>query len=206
MDENGNAQWWMEEVDPETGEKTGKDVKTSTYSDASKYWLGKEALPDFTGGFNTTFQWKGIDLTIATAFQIGGYAYDSEYLSGMSNSFYVGHNKDMWNTYNPATGEGTIPVWNADDSSNSYTQSSDAHLIKASNISIRNLTLGYSFPKAWMSKLGVAGIRIFVTGDNVALWSKRQGFDPRVSMSGGNGSFGGYSPMRVVSGGINLTF
>ena len=206
MDENGNAQWWMEEVDPETGEKTGKDVKTSTHSDASKYWLGKEALPDFTGGFNTTFQWKGIDLTIATAFQIGGYAYDSEYLSGMSNSFYVGHNKDMWNTYNPATGEGTIPVWNADNSSNSYTQSSDAHLIKASYFSIRNLTLGYSFPKAWMSKLGIGGIRIFVTGDNVALWSKRQGFDPRVSMSGGNGSFGGYSPMRVVSGGINLTF
>ena len=206
LDENGGAQWWMDEVDQATGEKTGKKVKTSTYSDATKDWLGKTALPDLTGGFNTTFQWKGIDLTIATAFQLGGWAYDSEYTSGLSNSFYVGHHKDLWKTYNPVTGEGEYPVWNANNSSNSYGQTSDAHLIKASYFSIRNITLGYSFPKAWMNKLGIGGIRVYVTGDNVALFSKRQGFDPRVSMSGGNGSFGGYSPMRVVSGGINLTF
>ena len=206
LDENGGAQWWMDEVDEATGEKTGKKIKTSTYSDATKEWLGKTALPDLTGGFNTTFQWKGIDLTIATAFQLGGWAYDSEYTSGLSNSFYVGHHKDLWKTYNPVTGEGEYPVWNANNSSNSYGQTSDAHLIKASYFSLRNITLGYSFPKAWMSKLGIGGIRVYVTGDNVALFSKRQGFDPRVSMSGGNGSFGGYSPMRVVSGGINLTF
>ena len=206
MDEKGNAQWWMDEVDQTTGEKTGGKVKTTEKADATKYWLGKQALPDFTGGFNTTFQWKGIDLTIATAFQLGGWAYDSEYLSGMSNSFYVGHSKDMWDTFNPVTGEGKYPVWNANNSSNSYTQSSDAHLIKASYFSLRNITLGYSFPKAWMNKLNIGGIRVFVTGDNVALFTKRQGFDPRVSMSGSNSSFGGYSPMRVVSGGINLTF
>ena len=206
MDDKGNAQWWMDEVDEATGEKTGKKVKTSTYADATKDWLGKTALPDLTGGLNTTFQWKGIDLTIATAFQIGGWAYDSDYLSGMSNSFYVGHHKDLWKTFNPATGEGEYPVWNANNSSNSFTQTSDTHLIKASYFSIRNITLGYSFPKAWMNKLGIGGIRVFVTGDNVALFSKRQGFDPRVSMSGGNSDFGGYSPMRVVSGGINLTF
>ena len=206
LDENGGAQWWKDEVDEATGEKTGKKVKTSTYSDATKEWLGKTALPDLTGGFNTTFQWKGIDLTIATAFQLGGWAYDSEYTSGLSNSFYVGHHKDLWKTYNPVTGEGEYPVWNANNSSNSYGQTSDAHLIKASYFSLRNITLGYSFPKAWMNKLGIGGIRVYVTGDNVALFSKRQGFDPRVSMSGGNGSFGGYSPMRVVSGGINLTF
>jgi hypothetical protein len=79
-------------------------------------------------------------------------------------------------------------------------------LIKASYFSIRNITLGYSLPKKWMKNMGIGNIRIYVTGDNVALWSKRQGFDPRVSMSGGNSGFSGYTPMRVVSGGINLTF
>ena len=47
---------------------------------------------------------------------------------------------------------------------------------------------------------------LFATGDNLALFSKRQGFDPRVSMSGGNSSYGGYSPMRTITGGINITF
>ncbi len=208
MDASGNAMWYTTETDPVTGDPVeGAEVTTTTnYNEATKFWLGKESLPDFTGGFNTTFQWKGIDLTIATAFQLGGYGYDGEYLSNMSNSFYVGHHRDMWDTYNPVTGEGKYPIWNANNSSNSYTQTSDAHLISASYFSIRNITLGYSFPKAWMDKLGIGGIRVFVTGDNLALWSKRQGYDPRVSISGSNGSFGGYSPMRVISGGINLTF
>ena len=124
----------------------------------------------------------------------------------MGQSFYVGHNRDLWKTFNPETMSGEYPIWNANDAVNTYGKSSDAHLIKASYLSLRNVTIGYSFPKAWMKKLGIGGIRVYVTGDNLAMFSKRQGFDPRVSMSGGNGSFGGYAPIRVISGGVNLTF
>ena len=99
----------------------------------------------------------------------------------MSSSFYVGHNKDMWKTFNPETGTGSLPIWNADNASNSFTQQSDLNLIKASYF-------------------------IYATADNLALWSKRQGFDPRVAMAGADDEYGGYSPMRVISGGINLTF
>lgn len=204
MDEKGNAMWYTDEKDDE-GNVTGRTT-TTTYADATKYFLGKSALPDFNGGLNTSFSFKGIDVSIATAFQLGGWAYDSEYLSGMSSSFYVGHNRNMWETFNPETGKGTYPIWNADNSSNSFTQTSDFHLVKASYFSIRNITVGYSFPKKWMDKINVERIRIFATADNLALWSARQGFDPRVSMSGSNDSYGGYSPMRVISGGINLTF
>lgn len=205
MDEKGNAMWYTDELD-DAGKPTGNKTTTSTYADAKKYYLGKSALPDFNGGLSTTLNYKGIDLSIATAFQFGGWAFDYSYLSGMSNSFYVGHNRDMWDTFNPETGTGKYPIWNADNSSNGYTQASDAHLVKATYFSIRNITIGYSFPKEWMNKLGIGNIRIFLTGDNLALWSKRQGFDPRVSMYGGNTDYGGYSPMRVISGGVNLTF
>ena len=57
-----------------------------------------------------------------------------------------------------------------------------------------------------MQKFGVEKLRIYATADNLALWSKRQGFDPRVAMSGSDKEYGGYSPMRVISGGINPTF
>ena len=205
MNERGEAMWYTDVTDPETGEITGRTT-TNTYADATRYFIGKSALPDFNGGLNTTFSYKGIDLSIATAFQIGGWAYDYAYLSGMSTSFYVGHNRDMWDTFNPETGEGRLPIWNADNASNAFTQQSDMNLVRASYFSIRNVTLGYTFPKKWMDKIGVERLRVFVTGDNLALWSERQGFDPRVAMSGGNGDYGGYSPLRVISGGINLTF
>ncbi len=196
--------WYMDETN-EKGEVTGRTT-TTTYADATRYFIGKSALPDFNGGLSTTFSYKGIDLSIATAFQIGGYAYDYSYLSGMSSSFYVGHNKDMWKTFNPETGQGSLPIWNADNASNSFTQQSDLNLIKASYFSIRNITLGYTLPKNLMRKLGVEKLRIYATADNLGLWSKRQGFDPRVAMAGSDDEYGGYSPMRVISGGINLTF
>lgn len=205
MDDKGNAMWYMDEKDAQNV-PTGNIVTTTTYTSATKYYIGKSALPDFVGGLNTTLNYKGIDLSIATAFQIGGWGYDGDYLSGMSATFYTGHNRDMWDSFNPETGKGKYPIWNANNSSNSYGQTSDAHLIEASYFSIRNITLGYTLPKTWMSKLGVQGLRIFVTADNLALWSKRQGYDPRVSMSGANNTFSGYSPMRVISGGVNLTF
>lgn len=211
MDAYGNAQWHTYEKD-DAGEfvldEAGNKIPTitTTYTDAEKEYIGKEALPDFTGGLSTSFKWNGIDVNIATAFQIGGWAYDSEYLSGMSNSFYVGHNRDLWDTYNPETKMGKYPIWNANNSSNSFTQTSDVHLISASYLSLRNVTIGYSFPKKWMQKLNIGGIRVYVTGDNLAMWSKRQGFDPRVSISGANSNFGGYAPLRVISGGLNLTF
>ncbi len=205
MDENGNPLWYMDEKD-ENGNLTGNQITTGKYADATKYYLDKSALPDLTGGFNTTLKYKGFDLSIATSFQLGGWAYDYEYLSGLSSSFYVGKNKDMWNTFNPETGEGSLPIWNANNSSNSFTQRSDLNLISASYFNIRNITLGYTLPKSWMQKIGVDGIRVFVNADNVALFSKRQGFDPRVAMSGQNDNYGGYSPMKVVSGGLNVTF
>ncbi|WP_255461416.1 hypothetical protein [Bacteroides sp. CACC 737] len=124
---------WMRQT--RKGEVTGRTT-TTTYADATRYFIGKSALPDFNGGLSTTFSYKGIDLSIATAFQIGGYAYDYSYLSGMSSSFYVGHNKDMWKTFNPETGQGSLPIWNADNASNSFTQQSDLNLVKASYFSI----------------------------------------------------------------------
>ena len=204
MDEKGNPMWYKDEKD-ENGNVTGQTT-TGKYTEATKYWLGKQALPDFNGGLNTSFSYKGFDVNIATAFQLGGWAYDSQYLSGMSASLYVGHNRDMWDTWNPETGKGKYPIWNANNTSNSYTQTSDAHLISASYFSIRNITLGYTLPSSLMKRWGIGSIRVFATGDNLALFSKRQGFDPRVSMSGGNGDYGGYSPMRTITGGINITF
>ncbi|MCR4825090.1 MAG: SusC/RagA family TonB-linked outer membrane protein [Bacteroidales bacterium] len=205
MDEDGNSQWWRY-VRDDNGEKTEELEKTTTYSDADKFYLGKTALPKLDGGINTQLYWKGLDFSIQTSYRIGGWAYDSEYLDGMSISYYVGHNADLWQTYDPIKKTGNLPVWNANNSSNSYSQTSDAHLVSSSFFNIRNITLGYTLPKSFSRKFYVEAFRIFVMADNVALFSARQGFDPRVSFTGATSSFGGYAPMRTVSGGITVTF
>lgn len=180
------------------------DYNQVTSSDA-KFETGKSSLPDFQGGFNLALRLYGFDLSVATAFQIGGYVYDTNYVGTLSSTYYVGHNRDMWNTWNPETKSGEYPIWNANGQSNSFTQASDLWLTSASYFSIRNITLGYTFPAKWMKKIGIESIRLFVMADNVALFSSRKGLDPRVSM-GGQSGFGGYAQIRTVSGGINLNF
>ena len=55
------------------------------------------------------------------------------------------------------------------------------------------------------SKLGISKLRVYVVGDNLWVWSKRQGLDPRQSISGGaNSTY--YSAVRTISGGVTLTF
>ncbi|MDE6134756.1 MAG: hypothetical protein K2F79_04195, partial [Muribaculaceae bacterium] len=68
-----------------------------------------------------------------------------------------------------------------------------------------NIVFGFTLPDNVSHKLFLKSCRIYFNADNVWLWSKRQGLDPRLSVSGGgNASY--YSPIRTLSGGINITF
>ncbi len=210
VNEEGQPLWYYRVLD-DKGNPTGELATTSDYNKLSeggalnKFDIGKSALPDFQGGLNIALRLYGFDLSIATAFQIGGYVYDGEFASTMSSGFYGGHNRELWNTWNPETMSGEYGIWNNQSQSSSFTQSSDLFLTSASYFSIRNITLGYTFPTKWMQKLGIESARVFVVADNVALFSARKGLDPRTSMSG-QGSFGGYAQIRTISGGINLNF
>ena len=44
-----------------------------------------------------------------------------------------------------------------------------------------------------------------VMGENLAFWSARKGLDPRFSFLG-SGYVGTYSPIRNISGGIQVSF
>jgi hypothetical protein len=48
-------------------------------------------------------------------------------------------------------------------------------------------------------------IRLYVSADNIWLWSKRRGLDPRQSLTGST-TASAYAPIRTVSGGINIVF
>ena len=83
--------------------------------------------------------------------------------------------------------------------------SSDRFLTSASYLSLQNITLGYTLPKKWTTKIGIQKVRFYCVADNVWVWSKRQGLDPRVSITGSSGQ-GYYSPIRTISGGLSVTF
>ena len=199
VNENGESLFYVDGTD-----ENGNPTRTTTTNpnNATKHLCGT-ALPDVYGGFGTELTWKGLDFSANFSYQLGGQVYDSDYASSMSANKGHALHVDLlnaWSTENPTS---NIPRLQYNDS---YTNaSSDRWLTSASYLSQQNITLGYTLPARWCRALGMEKLRIYATADNVWLWSKRQGLDPRQSISGSVTS-AYYAPMRTISGGITLTF
>ena len=145
---------------------------------------------------------KGFDFSVDFSYQLGGQVYDSDYASAMGND--IGHvfHKDILDSWTPEH-HTNIPRMQYNDQ---YTTStSDRFLTSASYLSLNNIQLGYNLPKTLISHIAVEKVRFYVTADNVWVWSKRQGLDPRQSITGSVTS-AYYAPMRTISGGITVTF
>ena len=80
---------------------------------------------------------------------------------------------------------------------------SDRFLMDASYLNLQNINFGYTLPSNFTKKVGIEKVRVYLACENVWYWSKRQGFDPRYSYSGAT-SQATYSPVRTISGGINI--
>lgn len=180
---------------------------TTDINEATRRYSGKSSIPKLVGGLATTLESHGFDLTIQTAFQLGGYVYDSSYASLM-NSGDSGQNyhKDMFNRWTPANTNTTIPKLSYQTQSQTINNGNyvDYFLTSASYFSLRNVTLGYTLPSAWMKKANIERLRIYVTGDNIWLLSKRKGLDPRMYFTGSTNF--SYSALSTYSIGLNLTF
>ena len=203
VNENGESMWYRN-VTNEDGTVT--QTTTTNYSQASYYNCGT-SLPDAYGGFGTSVTYKGFDASIDFNYQIGGQVYDSDYASLMSSptSGSKGSNfhADILKSWTPENTGSNIPRLQFGDQ---YTaSSSDRFLTSASYLSLQSVTVGYTLPASWSRRAGIDKVRIYFAGENLWLWSKRQGLDPRQSISG-YASSSYYAPMRTLSGGITLTF
>ena len=70
---------------------------------------------------------------------------------------------------------------------------------------VKNITLGYTFPKTWMSKLGVESLRLYVNVLNPFTFTDYKGFDPEWADAKLNDGTGGPSS-RTYQVGVNLKF
>ena len=208
--ENGKARWYKKILDAE-GVWTGESEITEDFSESDQYEIGS-VLPDVYGGFGTTLNLYGFDISAQFSFQLGGRYYDGTYQALMHTSSGVGTawHKDALKAWSPDNPHSDIPRLDGDTSVGQTAV--DNYLISSDYLSVNNLTIGYSIPATVLSRMKMAGLRIYVAADNLAVVSARKGVDPRFSM--GLGSFtsgsglnsGSYSAMRTVTGGITLTF
>jgi TonB-linked SusC/RagA family outer membrane protein len=218
---NGSPQWYyqtfgvdtegndIEDPDHEEADLSAAEWKITTdYNQANKNHNKKNvgsSIPDLMGGFSTTLEYKGIDFSIVTNFQIGGLVFDNIYFNNLEGGTgTIGQNwhADILDAWSRDNVNSNLP--RVEHQNRNLHQTSDLYLIDASFFNIRNISVGYTLPKNWYNNIPIGRARIYGVIDNVALFSKMKGLDPRQYVGGTTGP--NYSPIRTYSVGINLNF
>lgn len=199
---NGQLLYWAYEKDENGNRIPGSDYVTSdeTAANNSKYYMGSRQ-PLFQGSFASEFYLGNFDFSFLTTFSVGGKVYDSVYATAMEVQ-YVGNNWSSnvlrrWQKPGDVTDVPAVLF-------NSGRLAADRWLIDASYFAIKSVQLGYTLPARLTEKAGIQSLRIFATGDNLALFSKLNGMNPQYSTSGGTDFV--YAPTRAISLGIDINF
>lgn len=215
LNDQGQALYYYDPdlIDPTTGamntSKPGSlksmDCVTTETTKASRYTCGT-ILPKVYGGLSTSARLKWFDFTLNFDYQIGGRVMDLRYASLMSPESNFGStaatniHKDYIKEWSPNNTASQLPRWQLGDNQG-YVRS-DRLLTNAGYFNFSSFVVGFTVPKFWKE---IEKLRLYCAGENLCFWSARKGLDPRYSFDG-NTSLGAYSPMRTVSGGVEITF
>lgn len=188
-------------IDEETGEKVYYNVeKPYSYSDKDYQILGHNS-PDWTLGFQNTFNYKNFDLSVFAYVRWGQMikygmlgSYDPTGKANFPEYF------NYWTENNPSN---DFPAINANRSITSYTGYYALQYVDGSFIKIKNITLGYTLPKNLLQKAGISKCRFYATITNPFVWAKSdllKDYDPEM-----NGSLN-YPLTKQMVFGVNLSF
>ena len=171
-----------------------------------------DAYPDFTGGFSTSLSWNGLDFSASFAYSYGGevinfqdyYLYNME---GSGNQYSIVADRYISDAQ---PGRNNVPIASRISTTNTSLKLSSYYVEDASFFRCANITLGYTLPKRWTSKLHITSCRVYVSGDNLFTITPYRGYNPEVSYKSSNMmpgfDWGCYPLSRIYSVGLNLTF
>ncbi|MBB4037038.1 TonB-linked SusC/RagA family outer membrane protein [Dysgonomonas hofstadii] len=162
------------------GDVKWKDVDgNGIINDNDRVMMGS-SNPDFYGGWNNTFRYKGLQLDVFFTYMYG----NDVYAQWMTTVARAGYRMAKLKEY-------AENAWTGPGSTNTYSRSmegdvnnnrnSDRWLKDGSFIRLRTLTLGYNLPKKIIEPIGLKGLRVYCQADNLFLLTKYPGWDPEIS-------------------------
>lgn len=142
--------------------------------DANDYHILGRQSPDCTFGITNTFNYKNWDLSIYMYSQIGGLYNDQFTFWGL------GINNQDYNKLN-------VPYWTPENQNNKYpgigleclwTQA--LAQVDGTFFKIQNITLGYTLPQKIAHRIGMKGLRAYLSVQNPFTFSDYLGSDPQI--------------------------
>ena len=185
-------------------ERTVNGQSVTTNQNKALYEYHGSAIPDFFGNVSTTLNVKNWELSAAFNYQFGGKIYDSNYANLMDAYAQGGAlHTDILNRWTTPGQITDVPVLNSSYVTGPAAASS-RWLVDASYVMLRNASIGYNFNKDVVKTVGVNSLKLFVSGENLWMSSKRKGLEPYANFAGTTQNR--YSPSRIITFGLSTTF
>ena len=161
-------------------------------------------IPKFTFGFNGTATYKGFDLSILLQGIAGASVYTENAWTepfGISGGTVTKRWENSWTPDNTKTDVPRITI-----SDTWRNQQSSFWVKEISFLRLKNVQLGYTFPKNMMSRLGVQKFYLYANAQNVGAFVNKdyEGFDPERNTFDAGDNF--YPVPVIISIGANLNF
>ncbi|GHU80284.1 hypothetical protein FACS1894145_6400 [Bacteroidia bacterium] len=202
----GEVEYYYAVYDPKNPSDVSKESDLSPTED--RKILGA-SLPTWYGGFNNTFTYKGFDLNLFLRFSGGNKIMNASTQESLLNMDFSNNGKialGRWQSPDKP-GNGIIPKIGYGDAQVLFNQgASDSRFVEdASFLKLANLSLGYTLPANFVSKLNIAKIRVYAQGQNLLTFTKYSGLDPETTTRTG-ADWDGMPQQRIFSFGVNVTF
>jgi len=190
---------------PVIDEATGEIATTNDWEETERAYTGDSSIPDLLGSISNSLSYKGFNLNFLVTYGIGGKVLDNGYSSMMHSGTYGrSFHPDILNAWREPGDITSVPRLENGNVDLVRTQS-ERFLTDASFWALRNVSFSYNFGDNVINTLGLDALRVSITGENLYLKSKRKGLDPQYNLAG-TPSANDFSPSRIVSLGLNLSF
>jgi TonB-linked SusC/RagA family outer membrane protein len=188
-------------VDPANGDALYylSDGKTTTnvYDPNDRVIVGTFDPPSF-GALNTSFTYKGIELTAQFNYMFGHNIYNNDRANVENPAYVISNvNRDLLHQWQQPGDITDIP-----SPFNNFELGSTRFLEKGDFLRFRNVMLSYEVPRRFLEKAKIASIRVFVQGQNMVTWHNFKGYDPEVATGIFQGSQ--YPQLKTITFGVNV--
>ena len=193
----------------------GRKIKDQNFDgvidDKDLYYAGS-TLPAVYGGLNSHLEWKGLSLDLLFSYTIGrkvmnmyknsAFTFTKDF--GVIMNYF--HANDFWTPDNRGAKYPSLEFADK-DYIGQFDGNVDSNIENISFLRLKQLVIGYQFPKTWLKGTFIKDANIYLSGENLFLITNYSGVDPEVINPYTGKDDGTQYPLnRKVTLGLNLKF
>lgn len=184
-------------------------VPDGEITDADRTILGNYNS-DYTIGFFNSFSYKNFDLSFMIQCVQGLEIFNSARSFLLNGEGWGNGAKDLYKNYFSETNPNGKYARPSVATADKLYEKSSYMVEDGSFIRFNNITLGYNFSKTFIAKMGLKGLRVYVTAQNPFTITKYSGYNPEVSTNSNaltpGIDYGAYPTNKSIAFGLNVNF